>query len=332
VVVVTVRDPLPLDLLRLRVAAGAPLDHAADLPPRAVRALAVAEATGAPIHAAIDAARDAADDEAAGVRAIAVASAQTKAVAGGLLVAPVLLVPGIGRLAGVDLLAFYGTPFGLLVLGVGLALLGAGATLIALLVRRVGAAAGARRPAARGAHAAGAVAALLAWRTVGPAAVPLAYVLGHAVLARRSVSGPPSVGLDEAADLAAVAVSGGCGPAESLRRAAAELPHLAERLHRLAFALELGMRAEDLTDAPTGDPLRRLAALVSEADAIGAPLAPTLRRLARDVRADDLAQVLAAAERLPAQLTFPTALAILPATVLLIGAPIVHTGLAGVGL
>lgn len=328
----TASDPLVLDLLRLRAAAGVPLDDDADLPPRAVRALAVAGATGAPVLAAIDAARDAADDEAAGTRAVAVASAQTKAVAGGLLVAPVLLVPGIGRLAGLDLVAFYGTPFGLLVLGVGLALLGVGATSVALLVRRVGASVGVRGPASRGARVAGVAAALLAWRSIGPAAVPLAFVLAHTLVARRSATGPPSVGLDEAADLAAVAVSGGCGAAESLRRAAAELPHLAERLHRLAFALELGMRAEDLTDAPPGDPLRRLAAIVAEADAIGAPLAPTLRRLAGDVRADDLARVLAAAERLPAQLTFPTALAILPATVLLIGAPIVHTGLAGVGL
>jgi hypothetical protein len=48
----------------------------------------------------------------------------------------------------------------------------------------------------------------------------------------------------------------------------------------------------------------------------------------RDLRADDLARVLAAAERLPAQLTFPTALCLLPATLLLVGAPIVHAGLA----
>ncbi|MFP4234382.1 MAG: hypothetical protein ACLFUG_05585, partial [Nitriliruptoraceae bacterium] len=75
----------------------------------------------------------------------------------------------------------------------------------------------------------------------------------------------------------------------------------------------------------------RLAAIIAAADRTGAPVAPSLRHLARELRADDLARVLAAAERLPAQLTFPTALCLLPATVLLVGAPIVHTGLQVVG-
>ena len=60
---------------------------------------------------------------------------------------------------------------------------------------------------------------------------------------------------------------------------------------------------------------------------VGAPVAPALRRLAGELRADERARVLAAAERLPAQLTFPTALALLPATLLLVGAPIVQVGL-----
>ncbi len=65
--------------------------------------------------------------------------------------------------------------------------------------------------------------------------------------------------------------------------------------------------------------------------AVGAPVGPALRRLAADVRADELARVLAAAERLPVRLTFPTALCLLPGTLLLIGAPIVSAGLGAVG-
>ena len=60
----------------------------------------------------------------------------------------------------------------------------------------------------------------------------------------------------------------------------------------------------------------------------GGPLVPALRALAREVRADRGAAAESAALRLPARLTFPTALLLLPATVLAIGAPIVLTGLA----
>ncbi|MEY3020174.1 MAG: hypothetical protein RLZZ272_1158, partial [Actinomycetota bacterium] len=75
--------------------------------------------------------------------------------------------------------------------------------------------------------------------------------------------------------------------------------------------------------------LARLRALLVTAEDVGASPAAPLRRLASDLRAEELARVLAAAERLPAQLTFPTTLLLLPATVLLVGAPIVRAGLAG---
>jgi hypothetical protein len=332
-----------LDVLRLRAEAGAPITDTDLLPERARRAVRVAEAVGAPVLAAIDAARAAEDDAVAASRAVTVASAQSKAVAGGLLVAPLVLVPALGRVAGVDLLGFYRTSFGLLVLAAGTLVLGLGAASIVVLVRRVGAAARPPRAGSRPAIAGGVLGALLAWRAFGAAAAPLAFVVVQRLLARRFEAAAPAAGVDEAADLAAVAVCGGTGAAEALRQAATELPDLASRLHRLAFSLDLGMGADDLGGAvaPAGrgparlapdDPLRRLAVLIAAADEVGAPLAPTLRRLARDLRADELTRVLAAAERLPAQLTFPTALALLPATVLLIGAPIVHAGLAGAGL
>jgi tight adherence protein C len=83
---------------------------------------------------------------------------------------------------------------------------------------------------------------------------------------------------------------------------------------------------------PRGAPeaLRRIDDVIDIAATLGAPAAPTLRRLARDLRAAELTRVLAAAERLPAQLALPTTLLLLPATLLLVGAPLVAAGLAAV--
>lgn len=92
-----------------------------------------------------------------------------------------------------------------------------------------------------------------------------------------------------------------------------------------------GARGPQPPRSGAADPLHRLASLLAAAERTGAPVADSVRHLAREFRADDLARVLAAAERLPAQLTFPTALCLLPATVLLIGAPIVQTGLSAAG-
>jgi hypothetical protein len=123
-----------------------------------------------------------------------------------------------------------------------------------------------------------------------------------------------------------VAVGGGLPPSATLRAAADEVPQLATPLRRLALDLEHGH-----VPAPTVPGVDRLADVLTTADAVGAPVGPTLRRLAADVRADELARVLAAAERLPVQLTFPTALCLLPGVLFLVGAPIVASGLAAAG-
>jgi Flp pilus assembly protein TadB len=336
------------ELLRLRVSAGAPLAGLGELSERTRRAVAVAERAGAPLLGALDGALAAEDDLARARRAVAVASAQARAVAIGLIAAPLLLVPALGRLVGADLRGFYTSPTGILVLAAGIGLLGLGAALIVVLIARVGRA-GARRPRpGLVAAAVGTVAAVLVWRTLGPALAPLAGLAAHHLACRRGAGSRAAVGLDEAVDLAATALGGGVSPAEALRLAADELAPLAAGLRRLAFDLELGLaiagatvtarsasspnvaaRARSRADA--GDPFGRLAAVLTAADALGAPAVPTLRRLGADLRAEELTRVLAAAERLPAQLTFPTALCLLPATVLLVGAPIVHAGLAGVG-
>jgi Flp pilus assembly protein TadB len=355
-------DPaLSMDRLRLRVAAGAPPDDLSELSPRSRRAVAVALTVGAPLLDAIEGAQAAEDDAAQARRAVAVASAQTKAVAAGLLLAPAVLVPALSRLVGADLVGFYTSGLGLLVLGVGVTLLLVGGLLVVTLVRRVGRSAAPASAGGRGALAVGFVAGVLAWRVIGPVAAPPVAMVAHHLVEQRSAVAPV-LGLDEAADLAATALAGGVSAPEALRVAADQLPDLAHRLGRMAFGLELGMGADDLYPRPTrgsarsgaappgsgrpagasggprtrggapADGLLRLVAVLTTADEVGAPTAPSLRRLARDLRADELARVLAAAERLPAQLTFPTALCLLPATVLLVGAPIVHAGLEAAGI
>ncbi|MFP4634670.1 MAG: type II secretion system F family protein [Nitriliruptoraceae bacterium] len=334
-------DPRALDRLRVEVAAGTPLTDIAGLPERCRCALELATVVGAPLLPAVDAAREAQDDVEQARRAVAVASAQTRVVAGGLVIAPLVLVPGLGRLVGVDLVAFYSTGIGLVVLGTGLGLLALGAGMVLALVRRVDRArrrGGSAGMSARLPMLIAVAVGVLVWGTVGAALAPLAALGAHQLAARRiNRGGEPVTGVDEAADLVATALAGGVGAPEALRLAADRLPELAIRLRRLAFGLELGMVDEPLPagsdrSAPPGvDPLHRLAQIITTADRTGAPVAPSLRHLARDLRADDLARVLAAAERLPAQLTFPTALCLLPATVLLVGAPIVQAGLATAG-
>jgi len=353
--VLTIDPDRAIDEFRLRVAVGGGASPPHGLPERCQRAVEVARDVGAPLLAALDAAQAARDDERRAERAVAVASAQTRVVAGGLLLAPVLLVPGLGRLVGADLVGFYRSGLGLVVLGVGVGLLALGAAIVILLVRRVGSARDGHarqghphpRPA-RWTWVLAGVVGVVVHRISGPLlAVPAALLVVHLV-SRRHPSAGSAVGVDEAADLIATALAAGTSGPEALRVTADRLPALAPRLRRLAFGLELGLDVEQADDvggslavraprrpalapAPPPDPFRRLASLLAAAERTGAPVADSVRHLARDLRADDLARVLAAAERLPAQLTFPTALCLLPATVLLIGAPIVHAGLAAVG-
>jgi Flp pilus assembly protein TadB len=311
------------DLLRLRAAAGADLGDLAGLPARTRRAVAVAARAGAPLLDALDGALAAEADLARARRAVAVASAQTRVVAGGLVAAPLLLVPGLGRLVGADLIGFYTTPTGAAVGAVAALLLALGAGAIAGLVRRVGRPPARRRGRSSAATAVGA--GLVAGLVVGPVA-GLTVAVALAGWHRRTTRAPQvPAGLDEAADLTATALAGGLPAGQALRTAADELPIWATALRRLALELELATEADDPHE------LARLGAVLRTAAAVGAPAAPALRRLASDLRADELARVLAAAERLPAQLTFPTALCLLPATLLLVGAPIVHAGLAAAG-
>jgi pilus assembly protein TadC len=283
------------DRVRLHLEAGVPLGPELRLTPRVQRAVSVAQLVGSPLLVAIEAAASAEEDASRAVRAVAVATAQSRTVAMGLVFAPVLLVPAIGRLAGADVVGFYLTPGGRSILAAGLVLLAAGALLARGLVARVG------RP--------------------------------HADAA-----------LEEAVELTATAIAGGSGTASALRTVAAVLPAQGQRLRRLALDLDLGTATLEPTPPAASAPapavldriravrvepeaLARLRSVIVTAAHVGAPSAGALTRLARDLRAAELARVLAAAERLPAQLTFPTTLLLLPATVLLIAAPLLDAGL-----
>ena len=267
------------DDVRLRILAGAPVEDITRLPPRVLRGLLLARTIGAPLLAAVDAAADAEDDELRARRAIEVSTAQARTVAWGLTLAPLVLVPVIGRLAGVAVLPFYLSGTGRGVLLVGVTLLAAGGGLARLLI-------------------------------------------GHAA---RPAS---TADVEEVVELVAVALTGGAGTAAALRAVAEVMPHRATRLQRLALDLDLGVSRP----LPPGDPdaLVRMHDALMTASALGAPVVPTLRRLARDLRAAELARVMSAAERLPAQLTLPTTLLLLPATLLLVGAPLVAAGLSAV--
>ena len=267
------------DRVRLHLLAGAPLTGDLQLSPRVRRAVAVATEVGAPLLPALEAASDAEDDDARAVRAVSVSTAQARTVARGLTLAPLLLVPLIGRLAGVDVLAFYREGLGRTILFAGLVLLAAGGSVARLIILRAG---------------------------------------------RRD----RDADLEEAAELIASALAGGCGSAAALRAVAAVVPRQALRLRQLALDLDLGIRRPTRADEP--EALARLREVLSTAGDVGAPAAPTLRHLARDLRAAELARLMAAAERLPAQLTVPTTLLLLPVTLLLVGAPLVASGLSRV--
>jgi hypothetical protein len=269
------------DRVRLHVLAGAPLPDGLVLTPRVQRAVSLAKLVGAPILPAIDAAAEAEEDAVRGQRAVAVATAQSRTVANGLTFAPLLLVPLIGRLAGVDVLTFYRSPAGQGVLLAGLGLLAAGGLLARLIVGRV-------------------------------------------------LRASPDLLMEEAVELTATAIAGGAATPSALRAVAAVLPLHGDELRGLALDLDLGVirpHSGHPGATPAGERLREVLATAAE---VGAPSVPTLRRVARDLRGAELARVMAAAERLPAQLTFPTTLLLLPATLLLVGAPLVAAGFAQV--
>ncbi|HEX9888259.1 MAG TPA: type II secretion system F family protein [Nitriliruptorales bacterium] len=141
------------------------------------------------------------------------------------------------------------------------------------------------------------------------------------VVTARVLRPVPGADDEEVYDLVASALTAGLPPGAAVRALADHLPERAADLRSLALALELGTART----APAR--LAPLAAVLTTSAAWGAPAGPALRRLAHDLRADERARVAAAAERLPALLTFPTVLLLLPASLVLVGAPVLASGL-----
>jgi hypothetical protein len=299
---------------RLRAASGADLGALRDLPPVAARAVAVAREVGAPLLPVLDAAEEVLRQERELADAVAAAAAPARTVAIAMLALPAVAVPVLGRLLDLDLVAFYTTSAGLVVGALAAGLWVAGAGIILALVRGTS-----PRPATPTARIV--LVALVAWALAGPVAVAVGAAVAR--LTWRAPPPPPPDDLDAACDLLAAVLLAGLPAGPGLRVVADHLPGLAVPLRRLALAIELGR-------PPDADALGALTIAITDGLATGAPLTPALRALARRLRADRAAAAREAAGRLPARLTFPTALCLLPATVLAIGAPIVGAGLGAV--
>lgn len=311
-----------LDDLRTALLVGDPPPPTRTLPDRAARALAVARASGAPTIPSIDAAVAARDDLVQRRRALDVATAQARAVAVTLAAMPLIAVPGLGALLDLPLVDFYTSGAGPLVGAAGLALVAMGVMISLRMVRRAETVGDANvRSRVLPVSAAAVASGLL----LGPPVGVLVGVGGWAWSRRRHREPAPPAGTDEVADLLATAVSGGLPPGAALRTVAGALPDRAAGLRAAALAIELGAPVT----LPAG--LERAAHVLVASVRTGAPAAPALRRIAADLRAAELSRAMAAAERLPAFLAFPTALCLMPACVLLVGAPLIAVGLDAAG-
>ncbi|MFP5310412.1 MAG: type II secretion system F family protein [Actinomycetes bacterium] len=251
------RTPSPADVLRrveAAVATGRPPDPHGALAahhPALARAVTLATDVGAPLGPVLAAARAAADDRAELARTVRVATAQARVVAGGLVALPLVLVPLLAGMLGIDLVGFAATGAGraVLMLAGGLLALGTGGLVV--LVRRAGrpeptagadeladlAAAGlsAGLPPGAALRAAGAVLPALA-----PRAARLALALEH---------GTPPPADDVLAPVAAAlldTVAVGAPAAPALTRVAAEL-----RAAARTRALERAERLPALLTFPT---------------------------------------------------------------------------------
>lgn len=309
-----------MDRLRMRLLVGAGPGRLDGLPGRVRRAVDLARRTGAPALPALEAARAAAADDRRRDRALAVATAQTRLVAGGLAALPFVAVPALDAALALGLLDFYLTPTGWGVGAAGLGLIAAGLVVAHRLV--AGATRRRRRPGRP--VLAAVVCGLPAGLLVGPVA-GLAVGTGVWWLRGRRPGPVPAVpDADEVADLVSTALTAGLPPGGALRAVAGVLSVRRAVLRRAAVALERRQPPE----LPPG--LDRIADLLLGSARWGAPAAGSLRHLAADLRAEELSRALAAAERLPALLAVPTAVFLLPASLLLVGAPLVATGVGAV--
>ncbi|HWB72968.1 MAG TPA: type II secretion system F family protein [Egibacteraceae bacterium] len=310
-------------------------DPAADL---LVRALAVAERTGAGAVAAVDQAVAAVRDEAALARQLRVGTAQARGSAVVLTAVPAvvwLLLVALDPSA----VRFYATPLGLVTGLPALALAAAGHWWSRRLTGAAGAAAAAADPlvpARPGVDLGRAVAlALPALVVVGVGVGPAAGALAAAALVavgarrgrdRRAVAAARRGGAAETVELVAVALAAGL-PTTAALSAVAPLGPPAAR-PALGAAVRRLRGGWDVAEALAGTGLETLGATLGAAERWGAPAEAALRRLADDLRAERRAAAQEAAERLQLLLVFPTTLLTLPAFVLGVVPPMLWSALA----
>lgn len=136
--------------------------------------------------------------------------------------------------------------------------------------------------------------------------------------------------------LIGLAVSSGHNLLGALRAAAANASGpLADGIGGAVASVDHGVRLADALEAlpdRLGEVVRPVVAALVSCDRYGAPLGPTLDRLASDVRIASRQRAEAAARRLPIRLLFPLVSCILPAFGLLTVAPLIAGSLRGLRL
>lgn len=325
-----VRLGRPLADIAAEVATG---DPSADL---LVRALAVAERTGAGACEAVEQAGTALREEAALRRLVAVRTAQARGTAIVLTALPPvvwLLLVAVDGAA----LRFYRMPLGLLT-GVAAGVLASLSWLLMNRLVRAAAAAAVTADPLTGpppapdwsrAVAAGGGVLLVAGVIAGPAVALLtATAVGAGALRgrRRLPSTRSSAGgAAEAVELVGVALAAGLPIGGALAAVAPLAPPAAAPLLETAARRVRG--GWGVATALEGQGLASLGTTLAAAERWGVPAQDALRRLAADLRADRRAAAEEAAERLQLLLVFPTTLLTLPAFVLGVVPPLLWTTL-----
>ena len=133
--------------------------------------------------------------------------------------------------------------------------------------------------------------------------------------------------LPETVDLLALAVGAGCNVTLAIGAAGRRgTGPLAAELRRVTAEVGRGRRLADaLDDLPgrAGESTRPLASALAACERYGAPLVPTLERIADDVRRQRQRRAEETARKVPVRLLFPLVLCILPAFTMLTVAPLV---------
>lgn len=313
-----------LDAVRLSAASGSHRIAFDRLDPDTRAVLTLARDIGAPLSLAAEIAHDRMIHTADVARAVAVASAEARSVAGFLLYAPVVLLPLTGRVLDVSIWTFYAQPFGIGVMGAAGLLYACGFGVIRQLRRSLQAPVVGTDPPTMG--AATVFAAALILLGIFRANV-LLLMLGVAVMvlvrARNFQTSTPTVAqIAQAAEVVVLVTTAGQSVPHALRWAASMVPAGARELRQIAFALDCGVKP-----AAKSGVLGQFEAIAWQAHHDGAPAVTVFGQFATQVRADEKAVLLARASRLSARLTIPTTLFFLPATVLVMIAPVLAHGL-----